>query len=262
MKVKMIFKIFILLFIFFTFGSVAEAQDNVPKNIHKILLVVAMEKEAAPIIKILDLHKSSLPSGVLPMQAYEGKYGKIDVAMIVNGQDPIYKVPNVGTQPAVLSTYFGIQHYHPDLVISIGTAGGVMDRGAKVKNIYISDKIYFYSRRMPGQDAYGFGGYDSLKLPVLSQQANLKPVIMCTGDSFDDNKGDFQIILKQGCTTVDMEAAGVAWVSMLMKTPMFAIKGVTDYMQDKNGYAEYEKNCSCVANELANRLKQVLIALG
>lgn len=261
---KIISRLFVVLLAFLIFGSAFADQISSTPKIQKILLVVAMDKEAEPIIKALSLQKSSLHLGTLPMQAYEGRYHNLDIAMIINGQDPIYKVQNVGTQPATLSTYLGIQHFHPNLVISIGTAGGVVEKGAKVKDIYVSDKIYFYGRRMPGQEAYGLGGYSSLKLPLLDKQADLKSVVMCSGDSFDDNKGDFQIILKQGCTTVDMEAAGVAWVSSVMKTPMFAMKGVTDYMQDKNGYAEYEKNCPVVANQLAQRLQQVLslIAVG
>lgn len=260
-KLPFAFIIFILSFALFA-QPLQPIQNNLyPKSIKKVLLVVAMNTEAEPIIKAFNLKKSTVQFDGLPMQSYSGKYAKLDIFMMVNGMDPMYKVENVGTQPATLSTYLGIKRFHPDLVVSIGTAGGVAKNGAQIKHIYLSKKIYFYDRRIPvGRDytQYGLGGYPSVNLESIMKKTKLESGVVCSGDSFDANQTDAQIIEHQGCTTVDMEAAGVAWVSMLMKTPMVAIKGVTDYTQDKNGHEQFEKNFSYVTKALTENLKQVL----
>jgi nucleoside phosphorylase len=149
-----------LILIFYVMPGQAQAVGK--NGINKILLVVAMNKEASPIIKKLNLKKEADVFPGLPMQAYVGKYANKDIFLITNGKDPMYKVDNVGTQPAVLATYLGIEHFHPDLIINVGTAGGIAKNGAKLNDIYVSEKIYFYDRRIPDSYfQYGLGGYVS-----------------------------------------------------------------------------------------------------
>lgn len=249
----------ILSFILLLYTAIVSAADQLP--IKKVLLVVAMQKEATPMIQDLDLHPLDHSFSNLPMHGYMGKYHNLDILLMVNGTDPINKVENVATQAATLTTYLGIEYFHPDLVISIGTAGGVEKNGAKLKEIYTSQKIYFIDRRMSfkGYREYGLGGYTSAS---FDQNRELKPGIICSGDSFDDNATDYNMFLKQHCAAIDMEAAGVAWVSMLTKTPMLAIKGVTNFVKGKNIHNQYEKNFPIVVSDLANKLKEFLASIG
>lgn len=232
----------------------------VTPRVKKILLVVAMDTEAFPIINALKMKKLSHSFSGLPMQGYLGKYDNLDVLLILNGEDSLHKVQNVGTQAATLTTYLGIEYFHPDLVISIGTAGGVAENGAKMGDIYVSKKIKFYSRRIPipGYDEYGIGDYTSANFEKITNKINLKKGIVCSGDSFDENQADREIMLKQGCSVIEMEAAGAAWTSMLMKTPMLAIKGITDIVGNPNAHEDFEKNFSKITNELSEKIKDFL----
>ena len=248
----------------------AEAkQKALPNHIKKILIVVAMEKEAKPIIASLKLKKLPHSFSNLPMQGYVGNYAKLAILLIINGQDPVTKVENVGTQAATLSAYLGINYLHPDLVINIGTAGGVEANGTKEKEFFISKTIYFYDRRIPfpKYEEYGLGDYSSPTLRFIWGQTlnkgsdpklNLKPGIVCSGDSFDDDQTDYAMFLKLHCNAIDMEAAGVAWVSMLTKTPMIAIKGITNYVRGNNIHEQYQKNLPYVTETLAEKLKELL----
>lgn len=229
-------------------------------KIHKVMLVIAMGTEAKPIITSLNLHRISHSFSNLPMQGYVGKYKKLDVLLIVNGIDPINKVQNVGTQAATLTTYLGIEYFHPDLIINIGTAGGVKKNGAKLGAVYASKKIYFYDRRIPskGYYEYGLGGYQSFILSSIGKRVGVKSGIICSGDSFDDNQTDYNMFIKLNCTAVDMEAAGVAWLSMLTKTPMFAMKGVTNFVRGNDIHEQYRNNLPLVTLELTKQLKKVL----
>lgn len=54
-----------------------------------------------------------------------------------------------------------------------------------------------------------------------------------------------------------MEAAAVAWVSMLTKTPMFAIKGITDIV-GKHAKEQFDKNVLSVSERLSKDLQAFL----
>lgn len=231
--------------------------------IRKVLLVVAMDTEAQPIIHELQLHKITHSFSGLPMQGYSGKQGKVQVLLMMNGQDPINKVQNIGTEAATLSTYLGIEYFHPDLIISIGTAGGVKENGARLKDIYVSQKIYFVDRRIPmeGYRDYGLGQYESTSLPILNNNHQLKLGVICSEGSFDEEKIDHHMFLKEHCAAIEMEAAGVAWVSMLTKTPMFAMKGITNFVSGNQIHTEFENNLPSVTSELAIQLKRLIAQL-
>lgn len=235
-------------------------QKNISTlHVKKILLVIAMDSEAQPIIATLHLHKINNPFQKLPMQGYRGKYNNLNIFLVTNGVDPINNIDNVGTQAATLSTYLGINYFHPDLIINTGTAGGVKENGAHPGDIYFSKKIYFYDRRidLKKYHEYGLGGYDSIALSSLDKNSGFKIGIVCSGDSFDKNQTDYHMFIKQHCVAVDMEAAGVAWVSMLTHTPMLAIKGITNYVRGDT-YKEYQHHIANVTSTLSTKLKVLL----
>lgn len=232
-------------------------QDISILHAKKVMLVVAMESEASPLIRQFKLHevKNAFPG--MPMKAYSGKYHHLDVFLVLNGLDPTYHVANIGTEAATLSTYLGIQYDHPDLVISIGTAGGIQPNGAALQDIYASTTINFFDRRIAVEPftAYGTGAYPSAQLTPFDKQSGFKPGIVCSGDSFDNSKTDYERMLNEHCDAIDMEAAGVAWVSSLMRTPMFALKGITNFSSVPDSGNQFTQNLPIVTAKLASTLK-------
>lgn len=232
-------------------------QQSSYHAIRKVLIVVAMDTEAQPIIKELNLTPLKHAFSNLPMRGYVGQRGKISILLMRNGRDPVNLVQNIGKEAATLTTYLGIDYFHPDLVISIGTAGGVASNGAVLKEIIMSQKIYFFDRRIPmrGYDNYGRGGYPSFARPLVDKALHLKLGNVCSGDSFDNEEIDYKMFIKEKCAAVEMEAAAVAWVSMLMKTPMIAIKGITNFVRGNDIHMQFEQNLPIVTQELATKLK-------
>ena len=244
--------LFLLCFLF--------SASSISATVRNVLIVVAMQEEAVPIIDLLHLSPGPALDEGLPMKTYVGHYANKQVALVLNGKAPIPGVQNIGTQPAVLATYLGIHHFHPDIVLSIGTAGGRVDNGAKVDAIYTSDKIYFYARRMhsPEYQLYGAGGYPSMDTTDLIKKLNLKQATVCSSDSFEEDATDREVMAKYGCVVIDMEAAGVAWVAMLKQVPMFAIKGITNYTGSTNAHDEFEKHYAEVTKKLAYTTRDTL----
>lgn len=229
----------------------------------KIMLVVAMASEADPLIQTFKLHEIDNAFSGLPMKAYEGHFERLDVTLVLNGLDPVYQVPNIGTEAGTLSTALGIERFHPDLVISIGTAGGIQQNGTALRDIVASTRINFFDRRIAVAPftAYGVGAYPSVTLAPIADQIGLKSGVVCSGDSFDNNKNDYRIMIKQQCAAIDMEAAGVAWVSQLMHTPMFAMKGITNFSSVPDSGKQFSQNLPVVTKKLASTLKAFFEAI-
>jgi nucleoside phosphorylase len=80
----------------------------------------------------------------------------------------------------------------------------------------------------------------------------IKKGVICTGNSFDISPIDKEIILKNKCAAIEMEAGSVAWVSILRNIPMLAIKGVGNIADSKTSRAEYIDNGPNIRDRLAD----------
>jgi hypothetical protein len=69
-------------------------------TINHIAIIIAMEAEAEPLLKILNLTEitSSLYASY-PCKLYSGTYSEGKVSIILQGKDPTFGVDNVGTVP-------------------------------------------------------------------------------------------------------------------------------------------------------------------
>lgn len=60
----------------------------------------------------------------------------------------MHAVDQVGTVPAALTSYLAIQSFHPDLAISMGTAGGFSARGAGIGDVFVGASVINHDRRI------------------------------------------------------------------------------------------------------------------
>src|SRR5690348_6945270 len=159
-----------LLFLSLLFCHSAWAAEQ--PAIHKVLVLVAMESEARPLIEQLHLQPVAKPDTGLPMEAYAGQVGSLAVELIWNGKDPAQGVDNLGTQPAVLAAYLGLRQFQPDLILNVGTAGAKPHQSMYQGDVYYSARLYFYGRRFPSAayKQYAVGGYYSQALPAPTLQ--------------------------------------------------------------------------------------------
>ena len=201
-----------------------------------VLIIVAMEEEAAPLVEKLSLRRRDTPflaGSPMWMVAWSGEFGGLTVHVVWCGQDRRYKVNNVATTAAAVSTYAAVAALgRPDVVLSAGTAGGFAQRGAAIGDAYLSTKCVFHSRRIPDGanclEEYGFGHFRSPPLGAVAAAAGLKLGVVTTSDSLDSTATDMQLMLGEGAVVKEMEAAAVAWVCQQLGLPFFALKTVTD----------------------------------
>lgn len=192
-----------------------------------------MHGEAAPLIEHFHLRPVAFFKDFIPMKAFQNQFQQLTISLIINGKDHTHGTDNIGTQPAVLSTYLAIEHFQPDLIINAGTAGGFRERGMVIGDVVVAQgKAFFHDRRIPipAYESYGLGGYPLLDLGDMISFLGLKTATISTGNSFDFNDQDKKIMESLQADIKDMEAASVAWVANLADIPLMIVKSVTDYV--------------------------------
>ncbi|XP_058785684.1 5'-methylthioadenosine nucleosidase-like [Vicia villosa] len=244
-------------------AGVPQSEVSANKPISNIVIVIAMQTEAQPVVNkfhlIEDPH-SPFPQGV-PWVRYHGKYKDLNLNLIWPGKDPNSGVDSVGTISSALVTYAAIQALQPDLIINAGTAGGFKARGASVGDVFIISDCAFHDRRIPIPvfDLYGVGSRKAFETPNLVKELNLKEGKLSTGDSLDMTQQDESSITANDATVKDMEGAAVAYVADLLKVPAIFVKAVTDIIDgDKPTAEEFLQNLASVTTALDLAVEQVI----
>ncbi|MDG5799945.1 5'-methylthioadenosine nucleosidase [Marinilabiliaceae bacterium ANBcel2] len=230
-----------------------------------VCFIIAMEAEAKPLINALSLKEDVDFAPGLPCRAFTGSFNNNPIALVLNGKDEQYNLDLIGTQAATLTTQLTIDYFHPELIISAGTAGGFQRKGAEFGDVYLSyPNVVFHDRRVdiPGWKEMGFGGYSVKDIRSIADELNLKTGVVTTGNSLDMSAQDEAIIEQLNGEVKEMEAAAIAWVATLHKTPMFCIKAVTDLVDTEHPTQEqFMTNLKLAVNNLAIKVQEVLIKL-
>ncbi|KAG7540348.1 Nucleoside phosphorylase superfamily [Arabidopsis thaliana x Arabidopsis arenosa] len=237
---------------------------NVEKRpISTIVFIVAMQKEAQPLINRLRLVKevnTPFPKEVTWL-LFKGMYKDLNINIVCPGKDSTLGVESVGTVPASLVTYASILAIQPDLIINAGTAGGFKDKGACISDVYVVSTVAFHDRRIPVPvlDIYGVGMRKAFPTPNLIKELNLKVGRLSTGDSMDMSPHDEESITANDATVKDMEGAAVAYVADIFKVPTILIKGVTDIVDGNRPTSEeFLENLAAVTAKLDESLTKVI----
>lgn len=238
--------------------------DDRKKKLYRVVVITAMAEEGEPFVKAANLQRthSTAFAENSPFRLYTGVVNDIEVYLVWPGRDSKYGGNNVGTAAAAVISYISLK-FKPDLVISMGTAGGFKSKGAEIGKIYISDCIVFHDRRIPMGDGIfeeqGYGRYPSADVKGLAKNIGAELVIVSTGDSLDCPESDRKILESEGATVKDMEAAAIAWVCHTYDVPFFGLKSITDIVDgDKTTLNEFLSNLSKASANLQGKLMEVL----
>ena len=231
--------------------------------IKNVSLLMAMQQEAQPIIDSLQLTESTNAiHPQLPMRCFQKQIGSIKLTLLVSGLDDRHQVDNIGSEAATLMAYEAITQLKPDLLISAGTAGGFAKRGANIGTIYVSEAHFIYHDRhvpLPGFDQSAIGRYPAAKVSRLAKNLHLKPGVISTGSSLEKSEKDILVIDEHDAVAKEMEAAGIAWVAMLFKVPMMALKSITNLLdEDNKSEAEFVKNLQTASQSLHNKVLELV----
>lgn len=257
----------------------ANALSNTmsPKKIQDVVIAIAMEAEAQPLIKHLSLiqnesffSSNSNTNVKTPFLAYQGTHESCNITVITNGKDAIHGtgVDNVGTIPAALATYLALDKLNSgtdgkniDLLINAGTCGGFKRMGAEIGDVFLTTSVANHDRRIPipGFTKYGVGKVESASVESLATEINAKLGVCTTGNSLDAHDIDHHHMSENEASVKDMEAAAIAWSCEMHETPHFGLKVVTDIVDgDKPTQEEFMENLGTAAVSLQGALPKVI----
>ncbi|KAL5224424.1 hypothetical protein ABZP36_011063 [Zizania latifolia] len=233
--------------------------------ISKVLIVIAMQTEALPLVNRFRLVEAAAQESIFPKGApwirYHGEYKGLHIDLVWPGKDPVLGVDCVGTVSAALVTYASIRSLKPDLIINAGTAGGFKAKGAVIGDVFLASDVAFHDRRIPIPvfDMYGIGARKTFATPNILKELNLKVGKLSTGDSLDMPPHDESAILSNDATIKDMEGASVAYVADMLSTPAIFVKAVTDIADGEKPTAEeFLQNLIAVTAALDKAVTEVV----
>ena len=232
-----------------------------------LLICMAMQGEADPIIRALDLRPA--PDAFdprLPFRAFSGHRNGATVTVTVSGIDPRHGVDNIGTQPAALQAYLSIQAFKPDAVISAGTCGGLEGRGFRIGEVVASSGDFLYHDRIvpiPGFEAYGRGHYPAADTEHLARDLGLRTGAVASGNALETSARDLEFFDRHGVAAKEMEATSVAWVCWMLDLPVYALKSITDFIDHPASTAEqFDRNFSAACANLCETVVRAVDWLG
>ena len=212
-------------------------QSVVVEHAERVLIVMAMESEAAPLRDALGAEPLDSPAWAASLPCRFAlaprTAGRPETVIAVNGIDPIYGVDAVGSTAAALTAHVGLNlgRPAPDLVLSAGTAGGWRRVDAEIGEVYFGwPHFACHDRRipLPGFDAMGECGLAAADLRSHAAALGCRLGIVTSGDSLDESLRDCEQIIENGAEVKEMEAAAVSWISRLHGIPVGAVKVITD----------------------------------
>lgn len=228
--------------------------------LRRIVLVVAMEEEAKPMIEGMKLVKRAGIAGA-PTLIYEGDYKGAQVAVVNPGRDSKLGVNLVGTDAAALTTYLAIQELKPDILINAGTCGGFKRSGGAIGDVYCVSAFEHHDRRIaiPGYSDFAVARRDAVATPNLVAALGLKTGVCSTGNSLDFTAEDDIRMAASGAVAKDMEGAAIAWAADLAATPLIGIKVVTDIVDgDKPSHEEFLQNLQTASESLQTHVPKII----
>ena len=245
--------------------STSNKEPKTTTHITSILILIAMAAEAEPLIASLSLTKlEAHHTHPYSTTLYTGTLRGVTITVATNGQCILCPenagIDNVGTTPAALTTLLAMQILSPkpDLVINAGTAGGFSKMGAAIGDAFVSTHIRHHDRRIPipGWDFYAKGHHSTITTPNLCAALKLKSGVVSTGNSLDCTDRDMELMLENGASVKDMEAASIAWVLQHSNTPFFCLKVVTDIVDStRPTQEEFMENLAAAAQSLQRNLR-------
>ncbi|MEM8707666.1 MAG: 5'-methylthioadenosine nucleosidase [Actinomycetota bacterium] len=239
-----------------------------------IAIVMAMDAEAAPLRTALGAEPVASPAwaSAVPARLSRASSAGVDVVLATNGTDPRTGVDCIGSTAAALTTQVVLDACRteagrlPDLVLSVGTAGGWARSGASIGDVYLGwDRFVCHDRRidLPGFDEFGRADLPAADLRAHADALGCRLGIVTTGDSLDESPEDAGRILASGAEVKEMEVAAVAWIGSLHGVPVGAVKAITDLVDSPVATAEqFTANLAAAADALQRTTLALLRRLG
>lgn len=223
-------------------------------------IIGAMEEEVAEILKLIDLKAQKT---YLEYTFYEGT---------MNGRSVVLLQGGIGKVNAAISTTLLLTHYEVELVLNVGSAGGLLPQTQNVGDVVISAQVVHHDvdvtafqrayGEVPGMPLY-FTADQTLLATVqeILQQQNIPSHIglIASGDQFVCQDEQVKQIVNHfpQAMCAEMEAAAIAQVCHVFGIPFIITRSLSDvFHKGENAvqFDEYLKKASQASAQMCYAL--------
>ena len=175
---------------------------------------------------------------------------------IANDNQVVIKQCGIGKVNAAMACVEMIRDWRPDVVVTIGCAGG-NGVGIHVGDVVVSTETAYHDVYCGNDIVYGQvqGMPERYATPqwlvdvALKMKGHVRPGLIVTGDWFVDSKEKMRDIVSHfpDATAIDMESAAIAQVCYRYNVPFVSLRIVSDIpLADEHGsqYADFWKMVS------------------
>lgn len=232
---------------------------------NRLLFVVAMEEELKDFLLELSVGPGASLSSALSAQFFSGAFLNMEIGIVYTGNAKVLTprgstaISLIGSLPAGVASFEAIKKFSPDIVISLGTAGGFKSRGGKIGDFILSREVRFFDRvvDLNGYREFGQMNWQEHGFLDLAMACGFKEGIVISGDSFTSH------LKYPEADAVDMEAAAIAWVAKQFQIPFFALKMIANFLDVDEIHAvdEFEQNLPKAGAQVATAAVRLLKCL-
>ncbi len=216
-----------------------------------IAIIGAMDKEVEALLDLLDEVK--FINDEKPHH-YLAKHQGLDIVVIKSG---------IGKVEAAYTTTSILARYEIELVINIGSAGGLQP-GQQVGDIVIGnsfryhDLIFYYNDPLEGLDNFDFSAdADNVsKMKAALDELKIRNWIgqIVSGDQFVSEKEQLRSIVERFpfAICVEMEACAIAHVCSMKDVSFIVIRSLSDIVHSTKSHVDFEKYLPLASRSSAN----------
>ena len=201
----------------------------------KIAIIVAMGKELRLLLPMLEDPREITLNDVT---FHTGDIGNHEIVAMQCG---------IGKVNAAVGALTLIEHFHPDLVINTGVAGGTGSE-AGILDVIVAEGVAYHDVWCgPGTEYGQVQGmprvYEcALPADVIAKMPGVKSGLIASGDIFVSKKSEVDHILSvhPQAKAVDMESAAIAQVCHIKNVPFVCIRVISDTPGAADNIAQYQ----------------------
>lgn len=212
------------------------------------VFVIAMEKEAAPLLEVMRTGRDIKFCG---KRIITGELYGVRCGLVICG---------VGKVNAACGAQIAVDELGADTVINIGVAGG-LNGGLNVGEIYGISHAVQYDFDLTQMNGTAIGTLDECRENYLPLDTPpLYPLKrLATGDRFNDSREDYKLLTEVLKADIrDMEGAAIAQACMHAKVKFLAFKVISDLAGSGSTTEQYFKNLALCAQTLKRELRNII----
>lgn len=229
----------------------------------KIAIIGAMEQEIEPFLK--KLIGISVWKQKVSYKIYTGQLFGIESVIVKSG---------IGKVSAALSTTLLLDRLKPEMVINIGSAGGILE-SLNICDLVISNEVRYhdvnatmFGYRIGQVPKYPSSFYSNPELLSLAKNtANCLSIkaefgLVVSGDTFINNTKSLSKIRKDFplAIEVEMEAAAIAQICYAFSVPFLAIKIISD-LADNKSHFDFKQNITISSLCYTKLIEKMMLSL-